>query len=164
MRHRDACRLAARQPRRQDRALAHARTAGDHDPAVAIAVDQQLIEATQQLRPSDELLVALPLAAVVELLAGHPTEHHSRKRRSPLRSCARVVLQMLHARVPPAASPPHVVSASYDQMLKVWELATGHALATLKGHRDGHWSEQPSGRIFDGTIDELRVFVAVVPP
>ena len=72
MRYRRAGRFAARQPRRQDRALAHPRTAGDHDPAVAIAVDQQLIEAGQQRRAANELLVALPLAAVVEPLPGHP--------------------------------------------------------------------------------------------
>lgn len=89
MRHRGAALLAARQPRRQDRALAHPRTAGDHDPVVAIAVDQQLIKAGQQLRAADELLVSLPLAAVVEPLPWHPTEHHSRKRRAVavLRPC-----------------------------------------------------------------------------
>jgi WD40 repeat protein len=31
----------------------------------------------------------------------------------------------------------HVVSASSDQTLKVWELATGRALATLAGHTHG---------------------------
>ncbi|HEX2687221.1 MAG TPA: hypothetical protein VHN14_11410, partial [Kofleriaceae bacterium] len=30
-----------------------------------------------------------------------------------------------------------VVSASYDHTLKVWDLASGHALATLQGHAGG---------------------------
>ena len=31
----------------------------------------------------------------------------------------------------------HVVSASSDKTLKVWELASGRAVATLQGHTDG---------------------------
>ena len=30
----------------------------------------------------------------------------------------------------------HVVSASYDNTLKVWDVATGKCVATLKGHSD----------------------------
>ena len=30
-----------------------------------------------------------------------------------------------------------VVSASYDNTLKVWDVATGECVATLKGHLDG---------------------------
>src|SRR6185369_1305224 len=30
----------------------------------------------------------------------------------------------------------HVVSASYDKTLKVWELASGREVATLQGHTD----------------------------
>jgi len=60
------------QPRRQDGALAHPRTAGDHHPAIVAAVDQQLIEAGQQRFAPDELLVPLPLVAIVEPVPGHP--------------------------------------------------------------------------------------------
>jgi WD40 repeat protein len=42
----------------------------------------------------------------------------------------------------------HVVSVSYDKTLKVWELATGRAVATLQGHT--HWvtacAVTPDGR------------------
>ena len=30
----------------------------------------------------------------------------------------------------------HVVSASYDKTLKVWDVATGERVATLEGHSD----------------------------
>jgi len=66
MRHHGARRLASRQPRRQDGALAHPRAAGDHHPAIAAAVDQQRIEPHQQRFAPDERLVPLPLVAIVE--------------------------------------------------------------------------------------------------
>ena len=72
MRHHGAHRLAPRQPRRQDGTLAHPRTAGDHHPAIVAAVDQQLIEAGHQRVAPDELLVPLPLVAIVERLRGGP--------------------------------------------------------------------------------------------
>ncbi|HEX7841793.1 MAG TPA: hypothetical protein VF469_30190 [Kofleriaceae bacterium] len=72
MRHHGARRLAPRQPRRQDGALAHPGAAGDHDPAIGAALDQQLIEVGHQCFAPNELLVTLPLARVIELLPGHP--------------------------------------------------------------------------------------------
>src|SRR4029077_3528715 len=42
----------------------------------------------------------------------------------------------------------HVVSASADQTLKVWELASGRAVVTLEGHTDRVWAcaVTPDGR------------------
>ena len=31
----------------------------------------------------------------------------------------------------------HVVSGSYDNTLKVWDVETGECVATLEGHSDG---------------------------
>jgi hypothetical protein len=49
--------LAARQPRREQRALAHARPAGRHDPAIGAILDQELVEPGQQRGASNEPLV-----------------------------------------------------------------------------------------------------------
>ena len=54
MRHHGAGRLAPRQPRREQRALAHPRPAGHHDPALGCALDQLLIELGQQRGAPDE--------------------------------------------------------------------------------------------------------------
>jgi hypothetical protein len=54
MRQHVAGRLAARQPGREERALAHPRPAGDHDPAIGAVRDQELIEPSQQRGASDE--------------------------------------------------------------------------------------------------------------
>jgi hypothetical protein len=58
MRHRGTGRLAPRQPGREQRALAHPRTAGDHRPAIGRAVDQQLIELGQEPRAADARLAS----------------------------------------------------------------------------------------------------------
>ncbi len=71
VRHDPAGRLAPLQPRRQDRALAHAGPTGHHDPAVGLAVDQQPIELREHGLAADEALVPLPFDPVVEPLSGH---------------------------------------------------------------------------------------------
>lgn len=63
-----------RQPRREQRTLAHARPAGDRHPAIQLAIDQELVEPPQLPRAPDELLVPLPLHAVVESDPGHPRQ------------------------------------------------------------------------------------------
>jgi hypothetical protein len=50
--------LAPRQPGRKQRALAHPRPAGHHDPAAGGVLDQELIEPRQQRGAPDEARVA----------------------------------------------------------------------------------------------------------
>ena len=74
VRHHGAGPLVPREPRREQRALAHSRPAGHHDPAIRVVCGQELIEPGQQHLAADEALVALPLDAVVKALPGHVPE------------------------------------------------------------------------------------------
>jgi WD40 repeat protein len=88
---------------------------------------------------------------VVATLEGHPIEGEQvRGLRYPLTACA----------VTPDGQ--HVVSASMDRTLKVWELATGRAVATLAGHTNVvvACAVTPDGRhVVSASVDEtLRVW------
>ena len=68
MRHHGARGLAARQPRRQDGALAHPRAAGDHDPSGLAGTEQPRVELRQHVLAPDEPAVSLPLDREVDQL------------------------------------------------------------------------------------------------
>jgi hypothetical protein len=66
MRHHSAGRLSPRQPRSEQRALAYARPAGHHDPAIGVVLDQELVEPIQQRGASDEPVVSLAFRREVD--------------------------------------------------------------------------------------------------
>jgi hypothetical protein len=120
MRNDRAGHLVTRQPRRQDRALAHAGPAGHDDPAIGIVCNQQPVELRKHDLAADESFVALPFDAVVEALSEHPVPRHARYQASwdedyPARGDATPPERPFAGRPTPAIPARSLLQASRDR-------------------------------------------------
>jgi WD40 repeat protein len=56
----------------------------------------------------------------------------------------------------------HILSASLDKTLKIWDAATGTELGSLYGHREGMWPENVGVRCVAVAVVVVIVVVVVV--